>query len=580
MTRRPRRSLALALAGLAAVATTSLAAVPATAAPAATQAAAPTPIPVRVVAFNDFHGNLEPPSGSSGRVTQADGTTVDAGGAAFLATAVKNLRAEQPNTTLFSVGDNIGASPLPSALFHDEPTIDVLNQLGITASAIGNHELDEGYQELLRMQFGGCHPTDGCQFRPEFEGANFPFTAANMTFKDLFGVPFFNGFPAALPFGITFSGGVPIGYIGAPLQDLPDVVTADAVRGLQFTDEVAAINRSAELLDRLGVKTIVTLLHQGDSPTSNTGPDGCNTAGGPASTIASAVTPKVDVVFSAHSHQQYVCTVTDPAGAPRALVQGLSFGRLLTVADLQVDPRTRDVIRTATQARNVVVSRTVTPDPAVQAIVDEAVADARPIASRPVGTITADITRTAGPGGESPLGTVLGNAQLEATRSAGAQVAITNPGGIRTDLTFAGSATGGADGAVTYGEAFTTQPFANILQTITLTGAQLDAVLEQQYGTRTIVLQASDNLDYTLSTSAAAGSKISGITIDGVAVDPAASYRVTVNNFLAGGGDGFPGFTAGTNLTGGPIDLDAFTDYLTANPNLAPPATTRITTVP
>ena len=530
-------------------------------------------VSVRIIGMNDFHGNLEPPAGSSGRVFLggAPTNTVDAGGAAYLATHVKELEGQVKNSFVLSSGDNIGASPLPSALFHDEPTIAVLNAIGVDASAVGNHELDEGYQELKRIQLGGCHPTDGCQFRPTYGGAKFPFLGANITFS--------NGRPAVLPFTVKVSGGIPIGIIGVTLEGLPDVVTPEAIKGLKFGDEVQAINRTANLLDRLGIKTLIVTMHQSDLPVAAGAPNDCNLpAGGADGTIASSATSKVDAFFVAHSHQQYKCVVNDPAGNPRPVIQGSSFGRLLSVVDLKIDRKTRDVVRSATNAHNEIVTR-VTPDPAVQAIVAEAVNKAAPIGNRPVGSITADIVRAAAPSGESPLGDVIADAQLAATLVNGAQIAITNPGGIRTDLTYASSAAGEGDGVVTYAEAFAVQPFGNIMQTITLTGAQLDRVLEQQWDNATGVkiLQISSTLHYTQTLSAAVGDRVSDITINDVPVDPAANYRVSVNNFLAAGGDGFTEFAQGTNLTGGPIDLDAFTEYLTAHPNLAPPPPNRIT---
>lgn len=548
-----------------AVATAALATVALAAAPAA---ASPT-TDVRLISFNDLHGNLEPPSGSSGRVTRSDGSTVDAGGAAYLATHVKQLREQARNSVLLSAGDNIGASPVISALFHDEPTIDFLNQLGVRASVVGNHEFDEGYAELQRMQFGGCHPKDGCQFRKSFPGAKFPFLGSNVSFT--------SGLPALLPFSVQFSGGVPIGVIGATLEDLPTVVTPEAIKGLKFGDEVAAINRTADLLDLFGVKAQVVLLHQGDS-TEGGGPDDCKVAPGPASRIAAKVTPKVDAIFTGHSHQQYDCTVTDPAGNPRTMIQGASFGRLLSVLDLKIDLRTRDVVRAQSKAHNEIVTRDVAPDPAVQKLIDEAKAKAAPIANKQVGTIAADLLKSGPASGETPLGDVIADAQLEATASNSAQIAITNPGGIRADLTYASSPNGEGDGVVTYGEAFTVQPFANIMQTITLTGANLKNVLEQQWGPGgTKILQISKTLKYTYSVSAPAGSKVSNITVDGKPVDPNGSYRVSVNNFLAAGGDGFTEFTKGTGLTGGPVDLDALIAYLGAHPAIAPPPADRIT---
>ena len=526
------------------------------------------PVPVQVIAFNDLHGNLEPPAGSSGKVQQGGGVSVDAGGVAFLATKVAQLRAAVPNSVLVSSGDNIGASPVASALFHDEPTIDVLDELGVAASAVGNHEFDEGFAELQRMQEGGCHPTDGCEFRPDFGGARFPFLGANVT--DAAGAP-------ALPASTVVEvGGVKLGVIGATLRDLPSVVTPEAIKGLQFGDEVAAIDTASAELTKQGVAAQIVLVHQGDEGAGG-GPSDCSVKpGGPATAIATKVSPAVDAVFSAHSHQQYVCTVTDPAGAKRPLVQGLSFGRLLSVVDLVVDPGTGDVVRDSTKARNDIVGRDATPDPAVQKIVDEATGKAAPIANEPVGSITGDLLRAGAPSGESVLGDVIADAQLESSRATGAQIAITNPGGIRADIPYA------PDGVVTYGEAFTVQPFGNIMQTITLTGAQLKAVLEQQWQGQQSprILQISSTLHFTYSQAAQPGSKITAITVDGHAVDPAANYRVAVNNFLAAGGDNFTVFAQGTNLQGGPVDLDALLAYLKAHPGLAPPPTDRITATP
>jgi 5'-nucleotidase len=563
-----RLSTRLVVLAAAALATTAV-----TTAPASAAQRPDSTTDVRIITFNDFHGNLEPPSGSSGRVTQSDGTTVDAGGAAYLATHVKQLRSQVRNSLVFSAGDNVGASPVVSALFHDEPTIDFLNMLGVSASVVGNHEFDEGYKELQRMQFGGCNPTDGCQFDKKFKGADFPFLGSNVYFT--------NGLPALLPFTVKFEGGVPIGVIGATLKDLPTVVTPEAIKGLKFGDEVEAINRTANLLDFFGVKSQVVLLHQGDS-TEIEGPNDCRVLPGPATAIAKAVTPKVDAIFTGHSHQQYNCVINDPAGQPRTVIQGASFGRLLSVVDLKINLKTRDVVRSGTQAHNEIVTRTVTPDPAVAALVADAKTKSAPIANRQVGTITADLPAAGNAAGESSLGDVIADAQLAGTTSNNAVIAMTNPGGIRADLTYKTSVNNEGDGVVTYGEAFTVQPFANIMQTITLTGANLKNVLEQQWapGVNPKFLQISSSLHYSWSASAPQGSRVSNITVNGTPVDPAATFRVSVNNFLAAGGDGFTEFTKGTDLAGGPVDLDALIAYLGAHPNLAPPAADRITRLP
>jgi 5'-nucleotidase len=508
-------------------------------------------VDVRLIGINDLHGNIEPPTGSSGRVTLADGTTVNAGGAAYNATHIKNLQQQVKNSVIVGQGDLIGASPIVSALFHDEPTIDILNMVGMNATAAGNHEFDEGYQELLRIQRGGCHPVDGCQFNDRYTGAKFPILGANVTKAK-------SGLPALPPFWVEIRDGMPIGFIGMPLKDVPILVDPNGIKELKFGDEISAANKYADLLNMIGIKSIVLLVHQGDNPIGNTGP--------------------IDAVFSGHSHSHYNCTVKDPAGNPRPFIEGLAFGRELSVVDLKIDRKTRDVIRAETKAENKIVTLDVEPDKDIQAVIDKAKAKSGPIANKQIGTVSADIMRAQAPTGESALGNLIADSQLAATTGNGAVIALMNPGGVRSDLTFAGSPAGEGDGVVTYGEAFTVQPFGNILQTVTLTGTQLKAVLEQQWSaTRQIILQPSANLTYSWSTSAAIGSKISGLAISGTPVDPAASYRVTINSFLQGGGDDFPEFTKGTNITGGGIDLDAFSAYLTAHPNQGPPATDRIT---
>jgi 5'-nucleotidase len=533
-------------------------------------------VDVRLIGINDLHGNIEPPTGSSGRVILPDGTTVDAGGAAYNATHIKNLQGEVRNSVIVGQGDLIGASPIVSALFHDEPTIEVLNKVGMDTTAAGNHEFDEGYKELLRIQRGGCHPVDGCQFRDPYPGAKFPILGANVTHAK-------TGLPALPPFWVEIRDGMPIGFIGMPLKDVPILVDPNGIKDIQFGDEVKAANKYANFLDAIGVKSIVLLVHQGDQVTSpGGGPNACNVAANnPGSYIATNVSPKIDAVFSGHSHQHYNCVVKDPAGNPRPFIEGLAFGRELSVVDLKIDRRTRDVIRSETKAENKIVTRTVTPDPTIQAVIDLAKQKSGPIANKPVGTIGEDILRAQNAAGESALGNMIADSQLAATKANGAVLALMNPGGVRADLIYNGSPAGEGNGVVTYGEMFTVQPFGNILQTITLTGAQIKTVLEQQFtAARTFVLQPSAGLKYSWSKTAPFGSRVSDVTLNGVALDPNASYRVTINSFLQGGGDGFSEFTKGTNITGGGIDLDAFSAYLAANPGAKAPAQDRITVLP
>jgi 5'-nucleotidase len=520
----------------------------------------PPSVDVQILALNDFHGALNPSSGT--------------GGAAFLATYVKNLSAGNPNTVKVSAGDMIGASPIQSALFHDEPTIQAFNLMGFDFSATGNHEYDEGWQELLRMQNGGCHPVDGCYTGvPPFTGATFKYLAANVIRLDT-GETLF---PA---FMVKEYGKVKVAFIGIALESTPTIVVPSGVAGLEFQPEVATINHYVKYLkDTEGIKAFVVLLHDGAGPAANA--NACNPADPFFTNVVMKVDPEVDALITGHSHNAYNCQISVKKNyGPMLVTSAGNNGKFLTDIDLTVNGTNGQVA--ASTATNVsIVDAGVTPDPDVKALLDQYALISAPIANRVIGSITADITRTQNAAGESALGDVIADAQLEATvaeADGGAVVAMTNPGGIRTDLKFAQSV-GEGDGNVTYGEAFAVQPFSNSLVTMSLTGAQLKAVLEQQ-ATTNRVLQISASLTYSWSTSAAAGSKVSNMMINGVAVDPSATYRVTVNNFLAAGGDGFTTLTAGTNLLTGEIDLDAFIAYLAAHSPVPPGPQNRITLVP
>lgn len=542
----------------------------------------PRTVDVQLLALNDFHGALEPPSGSGGRVQVGPvvGTdpapTVDAGGAEYLAAQLAQLAAEQRrrHTVTVAAGDLIGASPLLSAAFHDEPTIESLGLAGLDYASVGNHEFDEGAAELLRIQEGGCHPVDGCADGTPYTGADFQYLSANAFVTE-------TGEPLLPPYAIHRVGAVRVGFIGMTLEGTADIVSQEGVAGLEFADEVATANRYAGELQRRGVEAIVVLLHEGGT---QTGPDawdvdGCAGLTGPVVEIAAGFSDAIDVVVSGHTHQAYRCdldgTLVTSAG---------SNGRLVTDIDLTVDRRTGDVVTAA--ADNVIVTRDVAPDRRQSALIARYGGVLGPIADEVVGETATGLTReqeTLFPGalGESALGDVIADAQLAATDDeAGAVAALMNPGGVRADLDA---------GPVTYEEAFTVQPFANNLVTLDLTGAQLQCVLEQQLQVgRT--LYPSATLTYAVDPAGTTappgadpctGSRVPDATvaIGGVPVEAAATYRITVNNFLAGGGDGFSTLTAGTNRTTGPLDLDALIAYLDANRPLAAPTDDRITVV-
>ncbi|QSE91185.1 bifunctional metallophosphatase/5'-nucleotidase [Rhodococcus pseudokoreensis] len=528
-------------------------------------------VSVRLLAFNDLHGSLEPPPGVRSQVKHADGSLVPAGGAAYLAAYVAQLRGQATRSLLYSVGDNWGSSALESAMFHDEPTVQLLNEMGVDASAIGNHELDEGYTEFRRMQTGGCHPVDGCRFGNTFAGANFPLLAANMEFDD--------GAPATLPFTVDYVEGIPVGVIATMPADTATMVTPEGVGGLRFTDELAAVDRTADLLDFFGVRAIVLLLHKGAEPVADNGPNSCEVTSGPARDLALRASPKVDVIFTADSHQQYNCSFPDPMGNPRVMMQGASHGRIVSVVDVSIDRTTRDVLRDRASAFNQVVTHDIPPDPDVQALADSATAQASRIGAARVASLSGDLTRDEAASGESTLGNVVADAQLAAGSGYGAQVALTNPGGLREDLLR------GVDGAVTYGQTYAAQPFGNTLEVLTVTGAVLKAALEQQFqprGDGTVterILAPSRSLTYALNRSAIVGERISDLRVNGEPVDPARPYRVAVNKFLADGGDGFDAFRTRIEAVHAGCDLDALTTYLGANSPVTAPNIDRITVV-
>ncbi|MFJ4884032.1 bifunctional metallophosphatase/5'-nucleotidase [Streptomyces sp. NPDC088731] len=559
-------------------------------------------VDVQLLSFNDLHGNLEPPAGSAGTVneTQADGTVkaIPAGGIEYLASSLRTARKGHPYSITAAGGDMVGASPLLSGLFHDEPTIEALNKIDLDVTSVGNHEFDEGATELARLQNGGCHPVEGCYEKKKFKGADFPYLAANVTNEK-------TGKPILKPYTVWKKNGVKIGFIGVTLEGTPNIVTANGVKGLKFHDEIETINKYAKELDRQGVKSIVALIHEGGMPASTSYNYDCDSSGtgdgisGPITDIAKGITPKVDALVTGHTHQAYVCTIPDPAGNPRMVTSASSFGKLYTDTTLTYDRRTKDIVRTSVKSAgtknpksaNHIVSRDQPKANDMTALIARWNTLAAPISNRPQGYITADINGRGSTAPEKPLGDLIADAQLEGLAPAdkgGAVVAFMNPGGIRADLVHKASGSEG-DGVVTYGESFTVQPFTNMMNVVDLTGAQLVEALQQQVSgsneASPKILQISKGLTYTLDMTKKGAARVvtDTIKLNGEAIDPAKSYRVAMNEFLAGGGDGFAALGQGTNKLVGPSDLDVFNAYLAAHSSaaapLAPPAADRITVI-
>ncbi len=551
------------------------------------------------LSYNDFHGAIDPPGGSGATV---NGTP--AGGVEYLATYLKKLRteaaAEGRKTLTVGAGDLIGGTPLVSAAFHDEPTIELMNEIGLQISSVGNHEFDEGVDELIRIQRGGCHPKDGCQDGDGYRGAKFTYLAANTINKK-------TGLPILPPIDIKFVGGVPVGFVGLTLEGTPSIVNPAGIQSVRFANEVETANKWGNLLKLFGVKAQVLLVHQGGQQNSSEqlpvpGISDCNNFSGPLVPIVAGLNPEFSLVVSGHTHRFYSCTLPNSTGRSVVTSAG-SNGQLVTDIDYAIDRRTGRFAEVT--AKNVLVENGVpdgkggwlrdaagvflknpaTVDAKAKKVADKYRTAVAPIANKVVGRITGDITRTAGANGESPLGDVIADAQLAWTGANNAQIALMNPGGIRADFDAEASAGGEADGQVTYGEAFTVQPFNNLVVTQTLTGAQLKNVLEQQFvgfGGQTTqrILQVSAGLTYSWDSTAPAGSKVTALALNGTPIDPATSYQVTTNDFLANGGDGFTNLTQGTGRTTAPgFDIDALVGYLGAGAPVAPGPANRITKI-
>jgi 5'-nucleotidase len=615
--RRSRLSLAAALA----VASSALlVGVPAVA------DAAPKPkpdVPVQLIAMNDFHGRIENTAGADSQQITApgpDGTygTKDdevsiVGGAANVAATVEQLQAqfraasgEKSGSYFVGAGDLISASPFASSVFKDEPTIEVLDAMGLDASSVGNHEFDRGTEELRRISAAtdgtytddvtacqGITPgVDGCFGDGEhaFDGADFPYLAANVVSTE-------TGRPMLPPYQVfDIPGGKKVALIGVVTKTTPTIVSPDGVADVEFTAEAEAVNKYVPELRRRGVEAIGVLVHEGgqqDGP-AKADPNGCDSLTGPILDINSRIDDAVDVIVSAHTHQAYNCRLPVPGGADRLVTSAGYYGRLVSDIRLTLDGATGDVDRAATyRATNVPVTRT-HPDARVQSIVDYWVARSAAQGNRPIGHATADITNAASAGRpfEQPIGNMVAQAQLEGMQEEQfglPTIAFMNPGGVRTNILA---------GEVTYRELYDVQPFGNTVNTITLTGADIDDVLEQQYqqdpdkvvakdGTvisdgpitggprgNQLTLGTNEGFAWSYDLTRDFGDRVpdASITVHGVTIDPTASYRVVANSFLVGGGDTFTAFKNGTAPTTGPVDVDILVEYFRAHDPVSPPA--------
>ena len=552
------------------------------------------PVRLRVIAFNDFHGNLEsgaltlslPDPAQPGRSLR-----VPVGGAAALAGLVQTLRAGAPHSVVVSSGDAIGASPLVSKLFRHESTIEALNLIGLDVATVGNHEFDAGSAELQRVLAGGCAPNAAsgmirsCALHP-YAGARFQVVTANVETG--------TGQPLFAPSWVRDYGGVKVGFIGAVTRTTPSIVVPSGIIGLGFADEADAINRAAIALKAQGVNTLVATLHEGGEigsvgQAADWNDASCPFFRGHIVATTRRISPDVGVLLTGHTHQGYRCILDG-----RPIVQATSYGRGVSVVDLELDPRTGRIDPQRTTSRNLPVLNERTPAEQREALAaaqaapyDQVLRETRPVpavaqhvasyaavalqyTARDVGRIGGSFERGGRQAGrtDSAAGRLVADAQLAATRDAShgaAQIALMNPGGIRTDL-LCNSA---PPCAVSYGEAFAMQPFGNSLVVMSLSGAELKALLESQQPAgrdNPSFLSPSSGLSYRWLAKAPAGQRVQGLQLNGVAIDVATDYRVTVNSFMAEGGDGFVGLRAGRQRLGGELDVDALVSFLATQP--------------
>lgn len=507
---------------------------------------APAPGEVHLFAINDLHGHLLPVNGNDGRLA-----TYDAGGAAYLAAHMARLKARYPDSAVVSAGDNVGASPLESSLFHDEPTIRFLDALTTAASAVGNHEFDHGVTELARLQAGGC-ASDGCEPGDPFTGATFPYLAANVTDQ--------NGQqpPTLRPWTMLTVGGHRIGVVGVVTPDTAHIVAPAGIRGYTFSDEADAVNKAVPQLQAAGAETIVALIHDGGEQRTGSAPldyNGCVGITDSVTALAQHTDSAVRVLITGHSHQPYNCSI-----GGKVVTQASSYGRLITDVTLRFHDARVDA-----SAVNRLVSHDIAPDPAISRLVDFYAAQAQPRGARIIGSAAREVSSSPHAGGDSPLGNLIADAMLASTADDRTVAAFMNPGGLRADL---------AAGPISYAEAYRALPFGNQVVVVQLTGQQLLDMLEQQWTDpdRPRVLSVA-GITYAYDHAAAKGHRIlaNTVRIGDQSLNPAASYQIATNNYLAAGGDRFSVLGHAAQTAVGPADLDALEAYLHAHPNITPP---------
>jgi 5'-nucleotidase len=520
-------------------------------------APARAPVEINLVAINDFHGNLEPSNYNYKPAGADKPVKIQAGGVPTLGGALDAWRKEDKDLLFVAAGDLVGASPALSSMWADEPSIEAMNRMGLVASSLGNHEFDQGSRELLRQQGGGCdspRPAKACQLDKNFKGARFSYLAANVIDQR-------SGKPLVAPWRVVEVKGVKVGLVGAVLHDLSSVAVSSAIKGLDVLDEADTINKAVPEMRAAGAKVFVVLIHNGGHTDETFDKVDCNALEGPIVDITKRLDPAIRLVITGHSHTGYLCKIDG-----RVVTQADAMGHLLSRIRMTFDPvsgKVEDIT-----VRNVVMDpNVIAPDAGLAAYVASVRARSDAELARPVARIGgAGVARKENEAGESALGDLIADAEVAATRAQGVQIGFMNPGGIRRDLEA------GEGGVVSFGQAQAVQPFGNTLVVLELSGAQLRALLEQQWdrpGNERYMLQVSQGLRYQWDSTRPVGQRIvpGSARVNGAALEDAQTYRVVANNFLAEGGDSFPAFAQGARRVDTRIvDLDAFVAWLKQHP--------------
>lgn len=520
------------------------------------QAAAPTEL--TLLSINDFHGNIQPARPTPLMPRVADPVTGEvkpqpAGGVAHLATALARLKAQNPDAVVVAGGDLIGASPLISNLLRDEPTLAAMSTLGISASALGNHELDAGLPELLRQARGECAPT-GCLW-PGYQGPGFPYLGANV-------LDAATGKPLLPTHVVAQAGKLKVAIAGVATLDTPKVIVARAIKGIRFADEADTLNALVPQLKAEGAQVLVAVMHeggvQGQGTSANDPSYACPTLTGRVNDIAKRLDPAYAIIIGGHTHQAYTCKING-----RLVVQAGSYGGWITESHLKLDANGR--VTEATAVNHPVLQSVYAPNAALAELVARAAALTEAARTKPVATLPRGATRFAKePNGDAALGNLIADSQLAFARKQGpADIAFMNPGGIRAELVVeAGKPT-------TMSDLLAIQPFGNDIVALTLTGQQLWDILQRQLpkgDAAPRMLQPSSTLRYRWRMGADGQPQLGEILIEGKPLERTRDYRVVVNNFLSEGGDAQAGFKHGRDRAVIGTDIDALVELLRDNP--------------